>query len=420
MPLSNRMKVLMLVLFLIIALGAGSGYYWWYTHLRSAAATATAAYQTPAEASDVYVRFDMEAYDAIVKNYWQTPSDADVSQLFLASTQKALSLFGVSSASTTLATPDRAGTTAMLEHAFSYATTTDAKATLATGILQVVLYNLPPNGRNELLSQSDQAALQQTVNNVNPSTDLYSDLGLAASSSILAVDAAYKTKAATLAASSSAAAKVQLAQVSYAHRVLSDAQTKARYDTSQVEPTVFSTMMGHTLYLYISKMSPTTLQEFQDALNNASTTPVLDSLIIDLRGNIGGSLPDATSFLSEFLGPNQYAFDLYADNSYNVVRTAGSKDPLLASYHDVALLTDDMTQSTAEVLTASLKRYHIAYSVGATTRGWGTVESTFPLTTSLDASTTYALLLVHAITLRDDQQPIQGRGVDPDVSLTDA
>jgi C-terminal processing protease CtpA/Prc len=27
--------------------------------------------------------------------------------------------------------------------------------------------------------------------------------------------------------------------------------------------------------------------------------------------------------------------------------------------------------------------------------------------------------LVHAITLRDDQQPIQGRGVDPDVSITD-
>ncbi len=57
--------------------------------------------------------------------------------------------------------------------------------------------------------------------------------------------------------------------------------------------------------------------------------------------------------------------------------------------------------------------------VGATTRGWGTVENTFPMTTTTDASTTYALLLVHAITLRDDQQPIQGRGVDPDVNITD-
>ena len=79
-----------------------------------------------------------------------------------------------------------------------------------------------------------------------------------------------------------------------------------------------------------------------------------------------------------------------------------------------------MTQSTAEILTAALKRFHIAYVVGETTRGWGTVESTFPMTTTMDASTTYALLLVHAITLRDDQRPIQGRGVDPDVSITDA
>jgi carboxyl-terminal processing protease len=167
-------------------------------------------------------------------------------------------------------------------------------------------------------------------------------------------------------------------------------------------------------------MSPTTLPEFQDALDSASTTPGLNSMIIDLRGNIGGSLDDAVNFLGFFLGPNQYGFDLYAQNTYNVIRTTNDKNPMLTRYREVAILTDGMTQSTAEVLTASLKRYHIAYSVGATTRGWGTVENTFPLTTTTDASTTYALLLVHAITLRDDQQPIQGRGVDPDVAITDS
>ncbi len=417
----HRKRGLIEVLVVIIIVIALVGGYFWYSRIHTtASAPAVAAYQTPAEASNVYVRFDMEAYDSIVKNYWQTPTDTQLSQLYQSSLVKALSLMNIADASTTLATSDRTGTANMLANAFTYATTTDAKKNLAVGILQVAVYNLPPSGRDELLSQTQQVALRQEVNNVNPSTNLYDNLGVPTGASVSAVDAAYKAKAAVLAASSSPEAKAALVQLNYAHQVLSNTQTKARYDTSQVEPTIFSSIMGSTLYVYISKMSPTTLAEFQDALTNASSTPGLSSMIIDLRGNIGGSLTDAASFLGYFLGSNQYAFDLYAQNIYNVVRTTDDRDPKLARYREVAVLTDGMTQSTAEVLTAALKRYHIAYSVGATTRGWGTVENTFPLQTTTDASTTYALLLVHAITLRDDQQPIQGRGVDPDVAISDA
>ena len=31
----------------------------------------------------------------------------------------------------------------------------------------------------------------------------------------------------------------------------------------------------------------------------------------------------------------------------------------------------------------------------------------------------YSLFLVHSITLRDDNQPIEGRGVDPDINIKD-
>ena len=419
MQRSNRVKLIALVLLLVVVAGAGADYYF-FAHAPASTAPIAPTYKTAAETQNVYVRFDMEAYDSIVKNYWQTPSDADMSNLFLVSTQKALSILGMNTASTSLATKDRSGTAAMLESAFDLATSTDVKKDLAAGILQVALYNLPPAGRDQLLSQTAQVALQQEVNNVNPSKDLYGDLGLSTGAPVSAVDSAYKAQSAALAASTSPSAKAALKEVQYAHQVLADTQTKARYDNGQVEPTVFSTIMGRTLYLYISKMSPTTLAEFQDALSSASSTPGLNSMIIDLRGNIGGSLEDAASFLGYFMGSNQYAFDLYAQNTYNVIRTTSALDPALAPYREVAILTDDMTQSTAEVLTASLKRFHIAYSVGATTRGWGTVENTFPLTTTMDASTTYALLLVHAITLRNDQEPIQGRGVDPDVSIADA
>ena len=412
-------KIIITILALVLAAALVGGYYWYTTH-HTAPSSKAVTYKTPEEESNVYVRFDMEGYDSIVANYWQTPTDADMSGLFQQSVQKAVALTGYPSASTTVATSTRAGTVAMLASVFSAATTSAAKSTLAAGILQVALYNLPPSGRDELLSQTQQVALRQEVSNVNPSKNLYDNLGVSAGASVATVEAAYTQQKAVLAASSSPVARAQLAQATYAHQVLSNTQTKARYDTAQVEPTIFSTILGKTLYLYISKMSPTTLAEFQDALANASSTPGLNSMIIDLRGNIGGSLADAASLLGYFEGTNQYAFDLFSQGTYNVIRTTANVDPLLTRYDDVAVLTDGMTQSTAEVLTASLKRFHLAHVVGATTRGWGTVENTFPMTSTPDASTTYALLLVHAITLRDDQQPVQGRGVDPDVTISNA
>jgi hypothetical protein len=412
-------KVAITVLLLVLISIMAGGYYWYSTD-HAAAPSVKVTYKTPQEAASVYVRFDMEAYDSIVTNYWQTPSDADMAQLFQQSVQKAASLEGFPSASTTLATTTRAGTAAMLGDLFSSATTSVAKSVLAAGIVQVAAYNLPPAGRDELLSQTQQTALSQEVQNVNPNQDLYADLGASSGASIAQVNAAYQATAKSLAASTSPAAAAALASATYAKEVLTNPSNKAQYDATGIQPTIFSSTIGDTLYIYISKMSPTTLSEFQNALADASSTPGLDSMIIDLRGNIGGSLDDAASFLGYFEGSNQYAFDLYSQGSYDVVRTTAAIDPLLSRYRDVAVLTDGMTQSTAEVLTASMKRFHLAHVVGTTTRGWGTVENTFPMTTMIDASTTYALLLVHAITLRDDQQPIQGRGVDPDVSITDA
>ena len=37
--------------------------------------------------------------------------------------------------------------------------------------------------------------------------------------------------------------------------------------------------------------------------------------------------------------------------------------------------------------------------------------------TEIDPSTKYALMLVYGLTLRDDNQPIDGVGVDPDISM---
>ncbi len=214
----KRREIIGIVAILAVIAGAGiSGYHLSRAHTQVASA---AAYKTPAE-DDQYVRFDMEAYDSIVTNYWEAPTDAAMSQLYQQSLQKALSLLNVN-ATTTLSSQDRTGTADMLATAFSSATSSSEEEQLAVMTLQVVLYNLPPAGRDELLSQTQQTQLRQEVSNINPSQNLYSYINATSSDSQTQIDAAYQSTKHTLEASTSPQAQQQLAQATYAHEVLSD------------------------------------------------------------------------------------------------------------------------------------------------------------------------------------------------------
>jgi curved DNA-binding protein CbpA len=398
----------------LTAIVGGTGAWAWYSHMGPFAGPAAAAHATPAEA-DPYVRFDMEAYDLIKKNYWMESSQYDLPKLFALSAQK------VTNASTTLATSTREATAAMLGDVFKTATSTDERRQWAKDTLTIVLYNLVPVGRDQLLSQKQETQLRQEVANVNPQKDLYGDLGLAKGASQSAVDTAYKQKSAELAASSSPAAKAELQKVAYAHNVLGSGVSKTLYDQSQAEPTVFGHAIGRTLYLDVQQIAPTTLVEFAAAIDNASTTP-LDSMIIDFRGNIGGALDFARFFLGLFMGPNQYAFDLFSQAQYQPQRTPENipKISELGRYAHIVILADHMSQSTAELTSSVLRRYHLATVVGERTRGWGSVENTYKLETVIDADTTYALELVNSLTLGADQQPIEQNGIAPDIDVGSA
>ena len=68
-------------------------------------------------------------------------------------------------------------------------------------------------------------------------------------------------------------------------------------------------------------------------------------------------------------------------------------------------------------MAASMKKYRIGVVGGVPTKGWGSVERVFPLENQINPAEKYSIFLVHSITLRDDNQPIEGRGVEPDVNI---
>jgi hypothetical protein len=399
------------VLAVVIIGFLGVGAYHVATKSSSAAAVET---KTPEE-KDAYVRFVMEGFDTIQKEYWNKTEEGDLVAHFQLSLQKAEG----NPALPTLSTRDRAGAAKMIAEGMALATSSEGKKALALNTLNVALYNLLPNGRNGLLSQTQETAFRENVANVDENKDLYKDLGLEKGASAADVKAAYDKKSAELEKEGTPEAKAELQKIAYAKGVLADPDRKDLYDAAKIEPTASKTVFGRTLYVKLDKISPTTLLEFGRSIYAASTTPNLDTLVIDLRGNLGGALDFANGFLGLFLGPNQFAYDFYHQGEYDAQRTTQQYFPELARYKEVTVLADNMTQSTAEVTTAAFKRFKLGTVVGETTRGWGTVENTFPLSTVIDPKEKYLLLLVHSLTLRDDNQPVEGRGVDPDVSIKD-
>lgn len=395
---------------IIVATLVGGGVYSFFLH------TPPLEYLTPQE-NDLYVRFVMEAYDAIEQNYWIKPGDfvkfntPELPQLFQLSVQKIGS-------SAILATSTRSGTSVLLENALKDATSTEAKRQFVLQALSLVLYNLPPIGRDSLLSKQEETAFRQNVANINPGNDLYQNLGLKKGATADEVNQAYEQKSVEIKNATSSEAKAELPKITYARKVLTNTVQKELYDTAQIEPSVFQHILESTLYLGFNKISPTTLREFALAVDSASTTSYLDSMILDMRGNVGGSLDFVQAFMGLFLGSNQYVFDLYHQGDNQAQRTTLLQFQELSRYREIAVLTDNMTQSTAELITAILKRFRIARVVGTTTRGWGSIENTYPIKTVIDPSTSYSLLLVNSLTLRDDQQPIEQNGVIPDLDTS--
>jgi Periplasmic protease len=407
-------KVLATVVIIIILAGGSFAAYRFATNRSLAAET-----KTPEE-KDVYVHFVMEGFDTIKKEYWNALTESDLAGHFDLSIKRALENAGIEPVVTAEPVMNRDAAARSVAAALATATSTEGRKALSLGILNVALYNLQPIGRNGLLSQTQESAFREGVANVDESKDLYHDLGLEKGASDEDVRVAYEKKSAELKKEGTAEAKAELEKIAYASDVLTDPVTKDIYNAGKIEPTAQTDIFGTTLYIKMDRIAPTTLLEFVRRVDGASTTPKLDSMVIDLRGNLGGALDFANGFLGLFLGQNQFAYDFYHQGNYEAQRTTQPKFPELSRYKEVVLLTNNMTQSTAEVTAAAFKRFKLGTVVGTATRGWGTVENTFPLETQIDPKESYLMLLVHSITLRDDNEPVEGRGVDPDVSIDDA
>jgi len=209
-----------------------------------------------------------------------------------------------------------------------------------------------------------------------------------------------------------------LEQLDYAKEVLTDKPARNQYDKNKSEPTVFvDRLSDDVVHLSIYRYNRRTLDEFVRAVNEVSMEPRPSSLILDLRSNTGGSIDIPPYLLGPFVGPDREAYRFFQQGTKKPYRTKSGWLEALVPYEKVVILVDDKTQSTGELMASVLKKYNVGTVVGETTRGWGTVERVFTIDNQYRDDRRYSLFLVHHLTLRSDGQPIQDRGIVPEVTM---
>jgi carboxyl-terminal processing protease len=130
-------------------------------------------------------------------------------------------------------------------------------------------------------------------------------------------------------------------------------------------------------YVHLGLFQPTTLFELDNALDRLLMEG-LRALILDLRGNPGGSFESAVQVADRFL-------------LAGIITSTRGRSPGTTAIHRVqddravliplVLLIDGETASAAEILASALRDHRRARLVGQPTAGKGSIQMVFPLKT---------------------------------------
>ncbi len=143
----------------------------------------------------------------------------------------------------------------------------------------------------------------------------------------------------------------------------------------------------------------------------------IDGLVLDLRNDGGGYLPEATELTGLFIdhGPVVQVRDTSG-------RLEVLDDPETRAAYDgpLAVLVDRLSASASEIFAGAIQDYHRGLILGQTTFGKGTVQSLMPLDRYSSKPTSGQLTVTIGKFYRVTGESTQHRGVAPDVPLASA
>lgn len=171
--------------------------------------------------------------------------------------------------------------------------------------------------------------------------------------------------------------------------------------------TVKSSVLDRNIgYIQITSfIGSTTPNEFLEALEKTKNA---DGLIIDLRGNTGGLLPNAI-FIANLFIPEGNLVSIVGRNGYKY--DINAQDTEFGVDKPTVVLVDGNSASASEILSGALKDYKKAKLIGTRTYGKGMVQKIIPMQNETGLNLTIAKYLT------PKGNDINKKGINPDIRV---
>jgi len=177
-----------------------------------------------------------------------------------------------------------------------------------------------------------------------------------------------------------------------------------------IMPSVVSAILPNRVgYIAIDEFTKKTSAEFIEAMDNMTVLHPLNSLIIDLRNNLGGALETSIDISDLFIDSGVLLTSSGRASDANEIYHATP----FAPYSDlkVTILINAYTASSSEILAAALQDHKKATLLGDISYGKGSIQTVYLLR---QAS---GLKLTTAKYFSPNGNEIQGVGIKPDVKF---
>lgn len=140
----------------------------------------------------------------------------------------------------------------------------------------------------------------------------------------------------------------------------------------------------------------------------------IDGLVLDLRGNGGGYLPEATALTGLFIDKGPV---VQLKVTTGELEVQDDPEPGVAYSGPLAVLVDRFSASASEIFAGAIQDYHRGTVLGQRTFGKGTVQNLVPLDRWSPRPVNGQLTVTIGKFYRVTGESTQHRGVEPDVAL---
>lgn len=185
-----------------------------------------------------------------------------------------------------------------------------------------------------------------------------------------------------------------------------------------VYSTITSIGNSDWLTIRITDFQETTVNEVAGAIRNNWYKLDKDNngIIIDLRGSPGGLVDVSSGVASLFLQPHKNVVNIETRNTekmvFDTVAYPSEAWTRWAKEAPIIIWTDKTTASAAEILVAALKENNrVKFTLGSTTFGKGSVQTTLPISDNEKATLTVGFYTT------PKKHYLQWHGVVPDIEL---